>query len=715
MGPPDTKFADRTARVLVAESSSAARSTIVDVLKNVGFTNLEAMDSLKSAISFLEVESVDWVLTPLSPDPSVNLFQLLDILRRVPSLVHVRVSVFLDELDRDTVVHAYECGILSHHRRQFTKDALTGELKELLKRCESFGWNPVLTAAQHLRDVLIAGADYGSLLDLEESLANLYGNDQLILKHLARAQILGGKAGEGKRTLARAKCLGVPGCDELLAELSPNEPPLVPDLGIQTFVLVDPDPQSAEFCRGYFSKVQPIQLHAFEDGEAALQWIAANPPADFILMEWKIPKLSGPFLSQRIRALPGQSVPIGIISSLLTQQDAALLSELEIAAIFTKPISESTFSQTLVRTLLQERHPTEQRAVERKICGLLAEGALERAKEMLHTWTQNTSTPPGIRLYLEAEVAFAEEKYGRARDLCIASLQNQMELIKPLNLLGRSFAKLGQFVAAVRCFERASEISPRNIQRLCELAQAHLELGDGTEAKESIRAARELDGTNQLIDGAEVRIAIQEGDIQLARELFSGLSQVPQVVTDMNNRAVICIRSGKFEEGVQLYRSTLEALPPDKDLLRAKVLYNLALAHARKGEPQLAKEHLQRVVSGEHTPFGKKVRSLEKKLEHALNKGVDIALFPELEPIGPDSQDRAPGEQPPQETAPDVEAVLTLRPGDRCCALLFTDRAAPSNQKLQDMHKAGPPFKLRLPIARKETLGIKHLSSDQGS
>lgn len=60
-----TMFKEKTAKILVVETSLSARSAISDSLKALGFSDIQTMDSLKAALGYLEVETVHWVLSPL--------------------------------------------------------------------------------------------------------------------------------------------------------------------------------------------------------------------------------------------------------------------------------------------------------------------------------------------------------------------------------------------------------------------------------------------------------------------------------------------------------------------------------------------------------------------------------------------------------------------------------------------------------------------------
>ena len=64
----DNAFKDKTAKILVVEGSSAARTLITEVSRKLGFSDLVGVPTLKDALGVMEAESVDWLITPILKD-----------------------------------------------------------------------------------------------------------------------------------------------------------------------------------------------------------------------------------------------------------------------------------------------------------------------------------------------------------------------------------------------------------------------------------------------------------------------------------------------------------------------------------------------------------------------------------------------------------------------------------------------------------------------
>lgn len=720
------RFSEKTASVLIVEPNATARSVLAEAVKWLGFQEVQSMDSVKAALGYFEVECVDWIITPLSASEQVNALHLLEVFARYPHLAHVRMSLLLEEGEQLCLPQAFELGLLSWHKRTFTKDSLKADLTEFIKVFQTHEWNETLTASTFLAQICREQGLAKSLLALYENLYEQYSENPTVLLKLAEAQFLNNKREQGKITLGQAQLLDIAGWQEAAkTHLIEGETP-TPDLGVRTCVIVDSDEGVHKTLQELLQKNGATECIAFTDGEAALTWCNTNPPPDLILQEWRIPKLSGPYLIQRVRQRGFQTVPIVILSSLVTKQDSALLSEMTVANVIQKPLDEAIFLKALVYTLQQERHPTLHRTLERKIHQHLMANEKEEAQKLRVKVDLDPAAGDGLKKFLEALFYFYDDRFELARTSVVAALQAHAEQVKAFNLLGRCLVKLRDFEGACKCFKKAQSLSPKNIERLCELASAQAEMGETAAASESLGAAKELDQGNKQITEGEGKIAIQTGDMEKARELLMQLGSLTGLVSDMNNSAVALIRCGQFESGVSLYQRTLDALPQKQLDVRMRVLYNLGLAHARKSQVNEALEILEQVPPSPDFPVQAKIRSLRTKLRKARDEGTDLNLITAADTdqggigarsstqsgLGNSSQnpDSNVGEVSDMELRSNstTSILVEARAGERCCHLIFR-AIEPLDALFQGLLENPPPFKERAAIERQASHGADRL------
>ncbi len=80
------------------------------------------------------------------------------------------------------------------------------------------------------------------------------------------------------------------------------------------------------------------EVHAFQDGQKAWEAIESGLQVDAVIMEWKIPNLSGPLFLQRLRMQGQVTLPVIVLSSLVTKKDKNLLREMGVATVVEKPL-----------------------------------------------------------------------------------------------------------------------------------------------------------------------------------------------------------------------------------------------------------------------------------------------------------------------------------------------------------------------------------------
>src|SRR5690606_36006949 len=117
---------------------------------------------------------------------------------------------------------------------------------------------------------------------------------------------------------------------------------------------------------------------------------------------------------------------------------------------------------------------------------------------------------------IDAEFAFAEKDYIQARSHAIESLKASGDSILVLNLLGKILMQTGEHASALKCFEKAQNLSPRNIERLCSIAEVQTELGNANAATEAISHAEALDPDSVQVNETKAKVALAKGGTKTA-------------------------------------------------------------------------------------------------------------------------------------------------------------------------------------------------------
>lgn len=611
--------------VLVIETRVDIRSTIRDTLKDLGIPKITAASTVQEGWSILEKmegSPPDWIITDIESDQKVTAFHLLALVLNEPRLLRTRVSFIVSETEKDLLPAAFELGLLSCCMLPFTKMTLFNALDRLIKNLSTNYDLHCLTAAEYLREYLNAAEDYPSLILLEESLLLRFPNVPSCFLKLAEAQILNGQNDLARRTLWQAKHLGadlkigVKQLQDLVdADNSGENQPaddknFAKTFGLKNALIVDSDSTVVTQVESILRQIGIDEIVVFADGDAAANWIGKNDLPGLIIQEWKLPKLSGAALVQRIVKIGVKSTSLVVLSSLVQREDDPLMKEMGVSAVVSKPLIADDFLRTVMTALREDRFPTSISTIERKLRHALSAGDLALAQNLFSKIKVIKDVPAVNLMTLDAEISCAAGDHEKARDLALEALRSKGDTTILLNLLGKIYLRLGDNDSAFKCLNRAQQFSTKNLERLCLLAEVCSENGETGKAQEMLADAQALDKNNEQVVTATVNVALNSGDVKKAREVMLSMDSLSRVVSYMNNRAVILSRQGKVEESLELYKNALASVPDSCPTDRSILNYNLGLAYARTDHLTQAESYLSQVKLPENHPISKKAASL---------------------------------------------------------------------------------------------------------
>jgi CheY-like chemotaxis protein len=713
----DSVFSQKTAKVVVVDPSSTRRFMLLEAIRNVGFSGLESLGSGKDLLSFMEVETPDWIIMPLHCSDNLNALQVLKIATSFPRFRRLRVSILLQEDELYCLPLAFEHGLMSWHPNTSVKDVADTEMRTLVGTFEREGWDATLVAATYLRKTLTTRRHNQHLLVLEQDLCQQYPGNARQLLHLAEAQALTGAVENAVVTLGQVTLLAA----ELSADVEhvrnkyideedfadPSDEPKVDAkvtrvnaLGIATCVVIDSDTTVQYALSTMLKEFGVPHVQAFNDGGEAWAWLKDNPEPGLIISEWRLPGLPGPLLVQRIRSHPYVQVPIVVVSSLIKANEVPLVQEVGVSIVIEKPFDQATVIRSLAWVLQQHRHPTEQFSLERRMRQQLELGQTSEAARLMETFSNDGRISAASKTAMEAEFAYAAGQFVQARDLAIEAIKLSGDSLMLFNLLGKCMLKTGEHENALKCFSKAQETSPLNIERLCRIAEIHHDLGQHETEAGILDQASGLDPDSPCSNSVAANLALLDGNSQKAKALMAQLDSTKRLLALMNNRAVAMTKGGQFEAGIDLYRRTLEALPAEWSRNHDAIAYNLGLAYAKYGELGKAQEELSKVHESS-TGLKRKAQSLERRIKLATERGLALNLSEDTKKdVGPPQGE---GDQP-EKSDVYVFALFDIRRGDLCCHLIYRALDLADVKSLALLAKP-PAFRERQAIVREETFG----------
>lgn len=665
--------------ILVVDSVTSRRQMLSDIVRSMGFQNVDLLKDGQELSACLEKSSPDWIVMTILDADAQNVLATLSEIVATPKLRGTRVSLILsDEAESFVLPTAFELGLMSYHSCGNVRERLEQSLVSLIGRLDLHAWNTTLVAAEYLREYLAGQGLDKPLLRVLSSLVELYPGSGRLLLQMAESQAALGAADAAERLLSqallisprlepqvveiRAKVAAVEAEDaEGALKAAAAEPARKMNvLGIDTCVVIDSDTAVQHGVTQMLKEAGVASVLCFQDGEAAIHWLSSNAEPGLIIMEWRIPKVSGPMMIQRVRQHGHVGVPIIVASSLVGDEDQPILKEMGASAMLMKPFDQESFFATIVSTVQQHRSPSEYASYENKIRAALAHENLAEARRLYEQCLSDTRISSADRCVLEADMAYCAGSFEEARDFALESLREQGDRLYTLNLLGKTFLKLSRPDLALRCFEQAQELSPLNVRRLCDIATIHAEAGEIARADESLDKARALDPGNPVVSDTECRVALSSGDDARISESLASVDSIGRLLVYLNNRAVALSRVGQFHEGINLFRRTVRALPGEWSGKHDAVTYNLGLTLARFGEfgEAICQLRLVQGIDGERVR--RKAESLVRRIEAADRDGTQL-IFRTAEVK---AKAQAPANDP-------ADSALEVRRGDLCCHRIF--------------------------------------------
>jgi tetratricopeptide (TPR) repeat protein len=679
----NSAFQDRkTCKVLTVDTSGPVRQMMAETLRStLGFELAEGRASIAEAVQQLETEKVDWIILPLGADQPVNAIHLLKICSENPPLKTTRVSIFVDQEEEYVLPLAFELGLFSWHIKPFTKETYSEELKQLLAEMSEVEFKDLLISAKYFRKYLREKKSYAQQLVLEKGLLDIYPADTDILLNLVEPLYHTGKSDSARSILTQVAMIDPAKkgqLEELAGALFGDNKSLEAEgeagqniLGLGQCIVIDSDDSVRASMTEILFKFGVMEIQDFANGAEAWEVISKlETEPSMIFMEWRIPGVTGPILLQRIRHHGFYCVPIVVVSSLLQAEDLPLTREIGISNILKKPLRIEDFISTLIWTVQQERMPTEHQSMERKIRAAIKAGKKEVYEPLVQEFLTNPNISEAKKKLIEGELFFHKGDYIPARNSTIESIKMAGDSILGLNLLGKCFMSLKDYLSAQKCFEKAQKLSPMNIERICNLAEVKSELGDVDAAQEHLEKANLLDRDAKIVQEAGVKVAIAAGNTELAKNLMQTIDSLGSLVAYLNNKAVAYAKVGKPEEAIEMYLKTEESIPDDQTELKGIVAYNRALALVKSGEIEKSIEILGGIEKMPLSKISKKAKSLKERLSAALKKGQSFKL-------------NVDGSTKTMQTPPSTEEAsveeqnnimlqsLSIVKGELCCYLVF--------------------------------------------
>lgn len=124
---------DKNMKVLVVDDFSTMRRIVKNLLRDLGFTNIQEADDGSTALPMLQGGDFDFVVTDWNM-PGMQGIDLLKAIRADASLAHIPVLLITAEAKKEQIIMAAQAGVNGYIVKPFTAGTLKTKLDKIFER-----------------------------------------------------------------------------------------------------------------------------------------------------------------------------------------------------------------------------------------------------------------------------------------------------------------------------------------------------------------------------------------------------------------------------------------------------------------------------------------------------------------------------------------------------------------------------------------------------
>ena len=126
-------MADPKMRIRVVDDCSTMRRIVRNLLKELGFSNVDEAEDGAMALQKLQHDGFEFVVTDWNM-PNMDGLQLLKTIRGTPALKHLPVMMITAEAKKENIIAAAQAGASGYIVKPFTAATLAEKLQKIFDK-----------------------------------------------------------------------------------------------------------------------------------------------------------------------------------------------------------------------------------------------------------------------------------------------------------------------------------------------------------------------------------------------------------------------------------------------------------------------------------------------------------------------------------------------------------------------------------------------------
>lgn len=322
------------------------------------------------------------------------------------------------------------------------------------------------------------------------------------------------------------------------------------------------------------------EVQLAHDGEVGWE-MALGGDFGLFIIDWKLPRLSGLGLFNRIRGVDRMlGIPVLVVSGLVKRMDFRLLQEFPCTQLLEKPFTHAGLLKSAVDLQREsEWYRSNIERMEELLQTLKADP--DRAVREVQGLISDSPNPQPLGI-LAARKLREHEHIDQAVVILKKVLEGDRGCIPAISELGRCLHLLGRYDEALQFLRRADQMAPDNVERLSLLGEAELNntSADGARKRfdEVLKIDRENKRARQGLRAADTLAEMMHRPASVhIKDTFASL---------MNTMAVNLAHSGHYSSAVSKYEEAFHFIGGRED--SSRVAFNVGLAYLRWGKDREA-------------------------------------------------------------------------------------------------------------------------------
>lgn len=608
--------------VLIIESDVGMQNLIGIYLKKVGAKpyfidtwNAQAQERIRTGA--FELAIIDW---RTKIHPSLDIYKLL---RVIPASSKIPILFISGQITRADIAKASEDPLTKFMVKPFTQDILLKSVRELSRKSLEVqsskksqiqihkGDRP--TAIQNSQIVPGEVTDKGDINLYRGGKTSDHENASVV--ELSRGEFLadldfdedkGASVSEGdnaglnyaKESRADAGTFDY----RLMQKLSKREPSKgEPAIDV---LVIDDDQALSNLVKNHLNSLKSDFVEVCSngvDGWAAIQRYNYH----LIVLDWRCKGMTAICLYNRIRSRPEtQKTPLIILTGGMERDNFRMIEDKKLTIILEKPFDLKVFEKSV--DSIRRLESSDFQMVELAVRTIDAcEG--DRKRILSQIIAIGSKTTSKFEFYLVCgQYLIHRGDFNLALKVLEGASKIDPENVTVMTELAKVYLRLNRPTDSLKLLKVANQFSPGNIQRLCLMGEAGLDLFDTDKARAYFKDALKIDSENI----AARRGATLSDNLANFTAAQGAKPLKDQFASTLNLIGITLIKNGQIDRGIEQYHCAMAFIHDQATL--AKLQFNLGLAYHRQGNKTQAIHWLEEALKNSNHHFPKAAQWIDR-------------------------------------------------------------------------------------------------------